>query len=119
MTASDDGTLSETVRGTLRVGILLSTVLLLVGMGIALSQGTAGVFASPTPISLATLPSDLAHGQGEALALLGLLTLVVTPIARVLVSFGHFVRSKDRPFTLITAFVLVILALSVLVGLNP
>lgn len=115
----EDGTLSETVRHTLRIGILLSTGLLLLGMAIALSQGTAGVLAPPTQVSLATLPNDLAHGRGEAVVLLGLLTLVVTPIARVVVSFGHFVRSKDRSFSVITAFVLAILTLSVLIGLNP
>jgi uncharacterized membrane protein len=119
VTAREDGELSNEVRGTLQGGILLAAALLLLGLAIDVAGGSANFLAPPSHISLGALPADLLHGTGPAFILLGVLVLVFTPIVRVLVSFVHFARRRDLPFTLITAFVLAVLAASVVIGVSP
>ncbi len=51
-----------------------------------------------------------AHGRG--LIQLGLLLLILTPIARVVLSMVVFVRQRDGVYVLVTAFVFVVLIYS-------
>ena len=55
------------------------------------------------------------HLQPEALIQLGLLLLIVTPIARVALSLLAFIKQHDRTYILVTAIVLGVLLYS-LVG---
>jgi uncharacterized membrane protein len=119
VTAPDDVRLSGEVQTTLRVGIVVAAALLLLGIGLALIGGTANILAAPSRISVGSIPTRLLDGNGQAFILLGVLVLVFTPIVRVLVSFAHFTRRRDYPFSVITAFVLAVLAVSVLIGLGP
>ncbi|MCI4358400.1 MAG: DUF1634 domain-containing protein [Thermoplasmata archaeon] len=119
MIASEDATLSEEVQETLRIGIIIAAALLLVGIGLALVGGTADILAPPSRISVASLPGRIVVGNGQAFILLGVLVLVFTPIGRVLVSFAHFTHRREYSFSLITAFVLAVLATSVWIGLSP
>jgi uncharacterized membrane protein len=73
-------------------------------------------------------PADLSHVggivraaldlRGRGLIQLGLLLLIATPVARVAVSLVAFLRQRDRTYTLVTAFVLLLLLAS-LNGLIP
>jgi len=73
-------------------------------------------------------PTDLSHVggilraalelRGRGLIQLGLLLLIATPVARVAVSLLAFLRQRDRIYTAVTAFVLLVLLAS-LSGLVP
>lgn len=54
--------------------------------------------------------------QGQGIAMLGLLLLIATPVARVLVSIFIFLRERDGRFILITATVLTLLIASFVLG---
>ena len=107
------------VRRTLVIGVAIALVFLLLGIVLGFANGTANVLAPPTRIDWRTLPGLLERGNGPALILLGVLVIVVTPIARVAVSIAHFARSRDASFSAITVFVLAVLLVSVIVGIAP
>jgi uncharacterized membrane protein len=105
------------VSGVLRVGVIVSSVALLIGVALGAVRGTLGDFSSP-PVTLGSIGPGLVQGDPAAYIVLGLLILVVTPIVRVGVSVALFAQAKDRAFTLITLAVLVILLASVFVGVR-
>jgi uncharacterized membrane protein len=119
MNGANDGALAMSVRWTLSIGILVAATLLVVGLSAVLLQGPPDFLAPPGRVTVSSLPSHLASGSGPSILLLGTLVLVLTPIARVLVSFAHFTHNRDRSFVAITAFVLAVLAVSVAIGLSP
>jgi uncharacterized membrane protein len=73
-------------------------------------------------------PADLSHVggivraavelRGRGLIQLGLLLLIATPVARVAASLVAFLRQRDRIYTAVTGFVLLMLVAS-LSGLVP
>ena len=87
---------TEIVLGrVLTVGTRISTALLVVGL-VAVVAGAGGV--------------------GQRLLSAGLIVLMATPIARVAVSVVEFARSREWWFVLCTAFVLALLAGSLIVA---
>ncbi len=68
------------------------------------------------PHSLGAVASGLRDVRGQAVVMLGLLVLILTPIVRVAMSLTLFRCEQDRAFTAITALVLVLILLSVLMG---
>lgn len=117
----------ETLIGTLlRTGVTASVVLI-VGGTIVSFVHHPDYATSTTALSRLTQPgmaprnvgdvlAGLATFRGQACAMLGILVLMVTPFLRVAVSLVAFARDRDRPFTLLTAAVLVLLLLSVALG---
>jgi len=77
----------------LRVGVLLSAALIMVGM-----------------------ITHLAGGSGRAIITAGLLVLIATPVARVAFSIVIFVREGDRLYVAITSAVLLILLFGFALG---
>lgn len=100
----------------LRAGIVLSIALLLFGLSLAVVRRTAFDLLSGTPVDLSTLAARLADLDPTAFVLLGFLTLIATPIGRVVASLVGFANARDGAFVVLTASVLGILALSVAVG---
>jgi uncharacterized membrane protein len=109
----------------LQAGVLVAaTVVLLGGLRYLAKYGATeryyGTFTGE--------PADLSHVggivraaldlRGRGLIQLGLLLLIATPVARVAVSLVAFLRQRDRTYTLVTAFVLLLLLAS-LNGLIP
>jgi uncharacterized membrane protein len=114
---------------------LLLGRLLLVGVGIAgfvvLAGGVLylirhgggrphyGTFVGE-PVELRSLPGIFGAAtamRARGIIQFGLLLLIATPVARVAFSLFAFLRERDRAYALITAFVLVLLLLS-LAGLG-
>ncbi len=111
----------------LRIGVALSIVVIVAGLVVSLvrhpeyrTSSTVretiiqGHFAFPH--SVGTLVSGLGSGQGGSLVALGLLLLLLTPIARVAVSIVAFVYQRDRTYVVLGAYVLVVLVTSFLLG---
>jgi len=89
----------EAVIGVvLRAGVMLSSACLAIGLVLSLSLGGAAPAA-------------------DLLLQVGILVLLATPIARVLVSIAEYIRERDWRFTTLTLIVLVELLASVVAAL--
>ncbi|MBK9715036.1 MAG: DUF1634 domain-containing protein [Kouleothrix sp.] len=105
--------LNEVVHGVLIVGLVISTALMLIGVGLALFYQR----------DLPTVVPDIDDVVGRVLALrpsgflaLGLLVLIATPILRVVGSIGAFLYERDWRFAGVTTLVLAVLIVSLLLG---
>ncbi|HRX85642.1 MAG TPA: DUF1634 domain-containing protein [Phycisphaerae bacterium] len=118
----------ETLLGSvLRAGVAASVVLLVCGVAVSLARHpdymadpqTLGRLIAPGaafPHTLGDLFAELGQGRGRALATLGLLVLIITPVVRVIVSIVAMLRLGDRRFAVISGLVLLVLFASMLVG---
>jgi uncharacterized membrane protein len=105
--------LNEVVHGVLIVGLVISTVLMLAGVGLDF------VYQRDLP----TVVPDIGEVVSRVVALrpsgflaLGLLVLIATPILRVVGSIGAFIYEHDWRFASLTALVLMILLVSLVLG---
>jgi uncharacterized membrane protein len=115
------------ISDLLRAGVTASVGLISVGTLLAFLE--RGGYAR-TPAELARLISRndgfphsvagylhaLAHGDGEAVIIAGLLLLILTPIARVGVSIWAFARAGNGAYVAITTVVFLLLLLSFALG---
>lgn len=111
----------------LRAGVATSVALLLIGIGVSLIRHP-GYISDPSalahliqpgagfPHTLSDLAAELKQGRGRALATLGLITLIVTPLCRVVVAIVGMLVVGDRRFALLSGVVLLILIASMLLG---
>ncbi|MHB1131067.1 MAG: DUF1634 domain-containing protein [Chloroflexota bacterium] len=117
------------ISRTLRAGILVASALVALGLVLLLFGAYAGgahptlasVLASaeggqPVLRSPAEVITALGRFEPNALVDLGLLVLIVTPVASLLLSWLQFWLERDYAFVVITSSVLVITAGSLLWG---
>jgi uncharacterized membrane protein len=102
----------------LAVGVGISAALIGAGFVSALVVGWQGSLVGATPgptapTSFGDLPARLAVLEPLAIAQLGLLALLATPVVRVAASVVAFASEGDRLYTAITAIVLAILLASI------
>ena len=103
----------------LAVGVGVSAILIGAGFVAALAVGWQGSLvgaattASAPTTDFGGLPSRLGILEPLAIAQLGLLTLLATPVVRVAASVVAFASENDRLYTAITAIVLAILLASI------
>jgi uncharacterized membrane protein len=97
----------------LQAGVLLSASVVALGGVIFLARHgrePAGhhVFAGEPSLyrSIPDVVTAVAHGDARAVIQLGLLLLILTPIARVAFSLLAFAHQRDRKYVVITAIVL-------------
>jgi len=99
----------------LRGGVLTSAVLMAVGFaGLVAGGGLSRMGGRDR--SLADLLSGLPQGKPEAIAALGAVVLVATPVLQLLTSAVLFWRKRDRLYTLLAVIVLGIVALGAVVA---
>jgi len=121
------GRIEIAISTLLRVGVVLSLALIVVGTVVAYRQHPEYLtqtiepprLAAPEsefPHSLETLIAALRTWSGEAIVTLGLLVLIATPVMRVALSVLYFLYQNDRVYALITAAVLCLLLLSLVLG---
>jgi uncharacterized membrane protein len=97
MTAdSDAARLERTIGIVLRAGVMTSSICLAAGLVVSLAGG-------------ARAADLLLHA--------GVIILLATPVARVLISIVEYVRERDWPFVVLTAIVLVELMASAVAAL--
>ena len=110
----------------LRYGVILSGAIILLGaIGLVGSSGlsdTAVVLAYNENVphdSMDVSPAGIIHGLAAfspfAWIELGVIVLIATPVARVMISVFLFAAERDKLYVLITAIVLVLLLFSMLV----
>lgn len=115
------------ISRVLRIGVTLSLIFLVTGTILSFvhhpeyrvsSAAMDRLMERPegSPGFLEAVAPGLRHGRGQALVAVGLLLLILTPITRVVMSLILFLRQGDRAFAAITAFVLVLILVSMLLG---
>ncbi|MGA7110475.1 MAG: DUF1634 domain-containing protein [Terracidiphilus sp.] len=117
----DDRRLEIIIAQLLRAGVLLAAAIVFIGGTLYLSQQKAvpvnyKTFAAGGQ-EVRTLPG-IVHSafdlQSEGLIQLGLLFLIATPVARVVLAVVGFALERDRTYTIVSLIVLLILVLSLL-----
>ena len=127
-----DPFLERMVVRVLRIGVLTSMAIISIGIVVSLSgtgsrrserrsipglrHGSLHPAGFEAPHSVAGVLGGSLHGSGTAIVMLGLLLLILTPLARVAVSAISFGVERDRRFVLITLFVLAVLTSSFAIG---
>jgi uncharacterized membrane protein len=113
----------EQVIGTLlQVGVLLSAAVVLAG-GIWLLVTSGGPSSQyqhfrsidPTLRTPAGVIASLRHSDPQSLIQFGLLLLIATPVARVVLSLVAFALQRDRVYVVVTLIVLAVLSYSLAV----
>jgi len=102
--------LNRLIYHILRGGVVVSVAFLLFGFILAGLTGLPLPEHSTPPRSLGPL---LIHFTPAGFLNLGVLVLIFTPVARVLLSLLSFAEERDRPYVLMTAIVLTNLLISV------
>jgi uncharacterized membrane protein len=123
MDRPSDQDIDISVAGLLRFGITLSSLVALAGGLLYLRHPWLPApnhteFHAPGP-SLQTIGGILRgarSGQAECIIQLGLVALILTPVARVVFCVVGFARQRDRLYVLISLFVLGVLLYSLLAG---
>ena len=105
--------LNEVVHHVLIFGLAVSTVLILIGLGLDLVDHRP--VPNNVPGFLETLRRTAALRPSGFLTL-GLLVLVATPILRVIGSTLAFIYERDWRYAAITLFVLLVVSLSLFLG---
>jgi uncharacterized membrane protein len=112
-TQTEQDTLARVVRWTLLSGLIASVLLLLAGWTMRVVRPPA---ERQSGVVVPTLVVRAAEGDGAALVELGLVILMLTPVARVLALAVGWLVHRDWTFGLIACCVLALLVLSVLLG---
>ena len=117
LTQADE--LRVVVARVLLVGVAVSAALVLAGFVASLFVGWDGSLlgAAPggDPTDVGALAEGLQNLRPQAIAQLGLLTLILTPMTRVAASLVLFAVERDRTYVVVSVIVLVILLAGLLV----
>ncbi len=116
--------MERAVSGILRAGVLVSAIMIVVGL-VLLFAGQGGLFAGHAPITLGymfprtvgAIMAAVVAGSGLGFIQLGILLLIMTPIFRVAASVVLFARASEKPMTIVTLAVFLLLLASFAVGL--
>lgn len=107
--------LEQLLSGLLLTGLSLAMILMLVGAGLAVAGVGDGIGHAS---SISDVPRALAGLEPAGFVGLGLLVLLATPVARVVALVIGFAIRGSRLFSIISLVVLLVLALSVVIGLR-
>lgn len=103
----------ETFLGRLLVLMTyLSVVLLAIGVGLMFIAGISPLDGAP-PFDAGSIPGDVIALRPTGFLWLGILAVLVTPIARVIVAGISFARARQWVMVLVAAGILVVIAASV------
>jgi uncharacterized membrane protein len=117
----DDRRLETIIGQLLRAGVLLAAATVFAGGVLYLVQHHGDpanyhdfIAGAANSRSVSGIVVSAAHGQSEAIIALGLLLLILTPIARVAVALVGFLLERDRLYAVVSLIVLLILAISLM-----
>lgn len=116
-----DRTLEILVGKLLRVGVLISALVVAIGGALYLVRHHADVVnykvfhgENPDLRSITGIWASVLHLHSDAVIQLGLLLLIATPIARVALAAVGFYLEKDRLYVVVSLTVLAILIFSIM-----
>ncbi len=118
-----DDQVEQTMGQLLRTGVILAASVVLFGGVIYLSKHAREVpdyatfHSVPAPLKSITGTIQSATSlEGRGIIQLGVLLLVATPVARVMLSVVAFAQQRDRRYVMVTLFVLAVLFYSLVRG---
>lgn len=115
----------DLLTALLRSGVWACFLLVSFGMALSFvnhpeyassSQELQALLNQPAPRSLAEILASASSAHGRGFVMLGLLVMIATPVFRVGLSLMAFRQQRDRPFTVICATLLALLAFSFWLG---
>ncbi|MDQ2742059.1 MAG: DUF1634 domain-containing protein [Chloroflexota bacterium] len=115
ISTADDTRAYRAVASTMLGGLLGSIAVMVIGLILATLHGKNAI-SHVLPLDQ-VIPS-LFHGKPEAVLDLGILLLFATPLVGVVVAWVQFIRQEDRAFTVLTAVLLLLLAIGFAVALR-
>lgn len=104
------------ISKSLKLGVLLSAAVMLLGFLMFLITGNSGYANDTYPTNLLQIFQGVAILKSYAIILMGLFILILTSVFRVGVSIIVFWKEKDYIYVKITALVFSILIISFLLG---
>lgn len=102
----------------LRIGVLTSAAIIIFGLILLFARGNGGYPDDTFPTRLPDMLRGFGSLKPNAIILIGLLCLILTPVMRVFVSIFAFLLEKDYLYVLISGTVFVILVLSMVLGIH-
>jgi uncharacterized membrane protein len=109
--------LNRIVAQSLRVGVLVATLLSLLGLSLW-ALGGFGSVSVPASLSVGDILRLIVTGDLMGIVYLGVIVLIATPIFRVAISSIYFVVEKDRAYTGISILVLAMLLVALYSGIT-
>jgi uncharacterized membrane protein len=117
----NDRRLDVLIGNLLRAGVLLAAAVVLAGGGLYLARNHAGyvnyhqfVVEQKDLLSVPGIVRSAAHLNSEGIIQLGLLLLIATPVARVILAGVGFYMERDRMYTVVCVIVLAVLVFSLM-----
>jgi uncharacterized membrane protein len=108
--------LNRIVAQSLRIGVLVATLLSLLGLSLW-ALGGFGSVSVPASLSVRDILRLILTGDLMGIVYLGVIVLIATPIFRVAVSSIYFAAEKDLTYAGITLLVLGMLLLALYSGI--
>lgn len=100
----------------LRIGVFVSTTVIIIGILMFLLNGHSGYAAGVWPDKFNEILSGLVEFKALAWLMTGLFLLILTPVLRVVASIVAFAKEGDKLYVAITTLVLIILIVAMFVG---
>jgi uncharacterized membrane protein len=117
----DDRRLETVIGRLLQTGVLLAAAVVAAGGALYLVRHHFDhanyrhfVAAGPAIQTLPGIIQSAEHVNSEGLMQLGLVLLILTPVARVVMAVVGFLMEKDRLYTVVSLIVLLVLAFSLI-----
>ncbi|MEN2436636.1 DUF1634 domain-containing protein [Weeksellaceae bacterium A-14] len=117
----NDIDLNRSVGNLLRLGVILSVAVSLVGFVRLFVEG----YKMPVNFKALDMTTeniftkfwkDLLRGEGMAIIQLGILLLILTPVMRIIFALAGYLKEKDYTYVVISLIVLGIITISFLTG---
>ncbi|ETY74705.1 DUF1634 domain-containing protein [Lactiplantibacillus fabifermentans] len=100
----------------LRIGVVVSAIVIVIGIIMMLVQGTGGYPNGVQPTGFRSIFNGVMALKPYAVMMFGLFLLILTPTLRVAVSIYAFAVERDRLYVWITTIVLIILIVASVIG---
>lgn len=110
--------LDRTIARLLTVGTYLSVGLLAIGVVLMARAGISPISGTAPALDVSEIPSSIRSLQPEGFLWLGLITAILTPLARVAASLVGFARARERRMVAISVAILAVVAVGVVVGIS-
>ena len=108
--------IEQNIGKILRVGVMISSTVIIVGILMFILTGHSGYPADIWPDKLKQILGGLIQFRALAWLMAGLFLLILTPVLRVIASIFAFAKQKDRLYVGITSLVFLILLIAMLLG---
>ena len=119
--------IEDVISQIMQIGLLISMAVIGVGLALMFIRHPGYVSSSSAlhpltrvpgafPHSVSAVIRGLSHGEGQAVVVLGLFLLLMTPVVRVAASVVLFETIHDRAFVAIASMVLIELVASIAAG---